>query len=210
MFEYATMFWPVHCGLSGEKRHVLPLAAPIRSFIMQKRVGNAFTRWMEEARTLAKSLGMGDPLARKLRHCFCSPPNPFFLACVFGLSEVVERSSVSITDSSESGLGGLHLASMYGHEKVVQILLGKGAGADSKDTYGRTPLFYAAENGHSKVVKVLLDHDKDIEISAEILATAASVSRRQVNQEENVLAILLSRDGEIQISPDVMWQAVSK
>jgi hypothetical protein len=56
MIEYATMFWPVHCGLSGDKRTVPPLAPPISSFIMQRRVGNAFRAWMEDARAVAKSL----------------------------------------------------------------------------------------------------------------------------------------------------------
>jgi hypothetical protein len=148
-----------------------------------------------------------DPLSAKLRHCFCSPPSPFFLTCVFGLHEVVERSSVSDTARCESGFGGLHLASTYGHERVVRVLLGKGAGADSKDTYGRTPLYYAAENGHSKVIKVLLNQDKDIEITSEILVKAANASQKQ---EENVLELLLRRDGKIQISQDVLFAAISK
>lgn len=207
MIEYATMFWPVHCGLSGEKRDIPPLAPPISTFIMQRRVGNAFKAWMEDARALAKSLGVLDPLAAKLRDCFCSPPSPFFLACVFGLHEVVERISVSDTTRCESGFGGLHLASKYGHEQVVQVLLGKGASANSKDAYGRTPLYYAAENGYSKIIEVLLNHDKDIEITPDILSKAAYAS---LKQQENVLELLLHRDGKIQISQAVLSAAIGK
>jgi hypothetical protein len=207
MIEYATIFWPVHCAVSGEKRAVPPLEPPIASFIMQRRVGNAFRSWMEDARALAKSLGGLDPLAAKLRHSFCSPPNPFFLACVFGLDEVVGHSSLPDMARCESGFGGLHLASMYGHEQVVRVLLGKGASADSKDTYGRTPLYYAAENGHSKVIEVLLNQDKDIEITPEILVKAAHAPQ---TQEKKVLELLLSRDGKIQLSPAVLLAAISE
>ena len=162
---------------------------------------------MEDARALAKSLGVRDPLAVKLRNCFCSPPSPFFLACVFGLDEVVGRSGLPDTARCESGFGGLHLASMYGHEQVVRVLLEKGASAGSKDTYGRTPLYYAAENGHSEVIEALLNQDKDIEISPEILVKAAYAPRQQ---EKKVLELLLSRNGKIQISSAVLMAAIGK
>jgi ankyrin repeat protein len=34
----------------------------------------------------------------------------------------------------------------------VRLLLEKGASLESKDRYGRTPLWWAAENGHDGVV----------------------------------------------------------
>jgi ankyrin repeat protein len=50
------------------------------------------------------------------------------------------------------------LASYFGHEAVVKLLLATGkVDVDSKDTgYGRTPLSWAAEEGHEAVVKLLL------------------------------------------------------
>ena len=37
----------------------------------------------------------------------------------------------------------------------MKLLLEKGAEPNSKDKYGRTPLYLAAENGHEAVVKLL-------------------------------------------------------
>ena len=51
----------------------------------------------------------------------------------------------------------LHWAAFYGHERVVQRLLEKGADVDSRDRYGHTPLSWAAWNGHEAVVKLLLE-----------------------------------------------------
>ena len=65
----------------------------------------------------------------------------------------------------------------------------------------RTPLYYAAENGYSKVIKVLFNHNKDIEITPDILSKAAYAS---LKQQENVLELLLHRDGKIQISQAVL------
>jgi ankyrin repeat protein len=43
---------------------------------------------------------------------------------------------------------------------VVKLLLAQdGVDPDSKDTSGRTPLSWAAENGHEAVVKLLQSND---------------------------------------------------
>jgi hypothetical protein len=51
---------------------------------------------------------------------------------------------------------GLHLAAYFGLEYMVRALLSRKQCPYAQDTNGRTPLFYAAENGHAAVVKFLL------------------------------------------------------
>jgi ankyrin repeat domain-containing protein 50 len=56
-------------------------------------------------------------------------------------------------------LTGLIIASYFGLERVVKLLL-EIDGVDlnsTDDTYGRSALSWAAENGHEAVVKLLLN-----------------------------------------------------
>ncbi|OAL04266.1 hypothetical protein IQ06DRAFT_96048 [Phaeosphaeriaceae sp. SRC1lsM3a] len=54
---------------------------------------------------------------------------------------------------------GLHLTAYFGTIEIAVTIV-HGADPDSKDTDGRTPLSWAAENGHESVVKLLLDTGK--------------------------------------------------
>ncbi|CZR69583.1 uncharacterized protein PAC_19483 [Phialocephala subalpina] len=51
---------------------------------------------------------------------------------------------------------GLHLAAYFGVDEAVQFLIGSDS-PDPEDSYGRTPLSWAAGSGHEAVVKQLLD-----------------------------------------------------
>jgi hypothetical protein len=64
---------------------------------------------------------------------------------------------------SPTKLNNLHLAAIFGHQGVVSQLLAAGADAESKDSYGQTPLSWAAESGYEAVVKLLLAAGADVE-----------------------------------------------
>lgn len=56
---------------------------------------------------------------------------------------------------------GMHLAAYFGLEAVIQPLLASAQfDVDPTDGYGRTPLWWAAENGHEGIVKLLLATEK--------------------------------------------------
>jgi ankyrin repeat protein len=70
----------------------------------------------------------------------------------FGYSQVVPKQMI-----------GVHLAAYFGLKEAMIALLKNGHDLDSEDTYGQTPLSWAAENGHEAVVKLLLEKGADLE-----------------------------------------------
>ena len=60
-----------------------------------------------------------------------------------------------VATQDEDGRTALHLAAMYGHDNVVEMLLEAKADLSTQDKWGRTVLHMAAENGYDKVVKML-------------------------------------------------------
>ncbi|CAF3544215.1 unnamed protein product [Fusarium graminearum] len=61
---------------------------------------------------------------------------------------------------------GLHLAGFFGLSKAADKLIRLGHSPDLKDTYSRTPLWYAAQNGHKAVVKLLVVAGADVNTAA--------------------------------------------
>ncbi|KAJ5656515.1 hypothetical protein N7507_008465 [Penicillium longicatenatum] len=55
------------------------------------------------------------------------------------------------------------VSSYFGLEAVVMVLFERDAEFESEDSYGRTPLLWAARNGHETIVKLLLEKGAKLE-----------------------------------------------
>jgi ankyrin repeat protein len=60
---------------------------------------------------------------------------------------------------------GVHVAGVFGLKEKMAFLFKNRHDPDSKDSYGRTPLSRAAENGHEAVAKLLLEKGAELESS---------------------------------------------
>ncbi|UKZ78861.1 hypothetical protein TrVFT333_006607 [Trichoderma virens FT-333] len=77
-------------------------------------------------------------------------------ASIQALFVVKESGKPHYSQNVPKGMVGLHLAAYFGIEKAVQVPLDL-HGWDPEDSYNRTPLSWAAENGHEAVVRLLLN-----------------------------------------------------
>jgi ankyrin repeat protein len=199
MDDYATIYWPLHCQLSGENRSKGELKSLLKSFLPQRKVSTAFSKWMDAARIAIGTPSRRVTLEVELQFSLCSPPKPFFLACVFNLIELVERDSSSVKEKNEQGLTGLHIACSYGYDEIVRLLLYRGAEIIDTDVFGQTPLTYALQSGHVKIVEMLLDHYKNIKITDELMYYSF-----RDGDDTKMLELLLDRDDTLIISEDLL------
>ncbi|KAM3149290.1 hypothetical protein ABEW05_010451 [Botrytis cinerea] len=89
------------------------------------------------------------------------------------------------------------IASYFGLNEIVKLLLERGADIESKDSkYGQTPLLWAAENGHDTVVKLLLEKGADIESKDRNGQTPLLLAA--INGHDAVVKLLLEKDADIE------------
>jgi ankyrin repeat protein len=72
---------------------------------------------------------------------------------------------INLNIQNHKGETPLHLACLFGHIKIVHLLLREGIDLTLKDCNGFTALHNACNNGHLLVVKALLDWANDTNIS---------------------------------------------
>jgi ankyrin repeat protein len=79
--------------------------------------------------------------------------------------EAVDEAPEVATARAGDGFTALHLAAWFGHAKVAELLLTKGADAEAvaENGTGLRPLHSAAAGGHLVIAHLLLDRGVDIE-----------------------------------------------
>lgn len=93
-------------------------------------------------------------------------------------------------------MSGLHLAAYFGIDSVIQHLLEK-FDPNSRDSYNRTPLSWAAKNGHEAVVRLLISTGK-VEIDSRDKNNRTPLSLAAKNGHEAVVKVLLST-GQVKV-----------
>lgn len=90
-----------------------------------------------------------------------TPQAMMFLRNASHLAASVQALWYTDTQSADSWdvqgeVAALHIAAFFGLTDIVSSLLFEGADASARDSFGTTPLIYAASKGHADVVDILL------------------------------------------------------
>ncbi|KAI5460980.1 hypothetical protein BGZ63DRAFT_455093 [Mariannaea sp. PMI_226] len=94
-------------------------------------------------------------------------------------------------------LTDLMVASHYGHDAIVKLLLDKGANIEAVDKYKETPLSWAIENGHEAIVKLLLEKGANIEVMDNHDRTL--LYRAIENGHEAIVKLLLEKVSNVEV-----------
>ena len=173
--DYATWYWMVLCQNIDVTQQ---LADKVKSFLFQNGTAtSSFNRWRLAAIDIGRNINnhvglrIGDNIwdhQIKIRTACSSPPTPFFLACAFGWSSIIDfitaTSKSMLIQQNHDQLTGLHIAALFGHFDIVERLLIAGSDVNIQDYEKNTALHVAAENGRFKIVEHLLAAGVDFNI----------------------------------------------
>ncbi len=88
------------------------------------------------------------------------------LACQYGDEEEVRKTLLEVPwlarVSDTNGFTPLHVAALWGHVDIVQMLLKHKADPNAHNNAGMAPLHGAAMAGHMEVVQLLLEHGAEV------------------------------------------------
>ena len=91
----------------------------------------------------------------------------------------------------------IHVAALFGHEEIIQLLLSHRANVNSRDRIDSTPLYYASQEGHFASVMTLLHAGADT-LLPDIYGSLPIHKAAERNHSE-VVRILIKKGG---CSPD--------
>lgn len=134
------------------------------------------------------------------RRSGASKMSPLLWAAYYGTKDVAKIPSESDEiDSYSRGAGGdsaLSLAARQGHERIVELLLKRGAEADSKDLAGCTPLMSATYCGHVGVVRLLLKTGR-VDVNSRNVNMETALLLAAKRGHEAILKLLLEEEVEV-------------
>ena len=130
---------------------------------------------------------------------------PLMLAAARGHSDILlclinHGADLNKTKFNVHKRTALHYAIEYGHLKVVELLLSKGAGIDVEDEDGHTPLMLAALRGHSDILLCLINQGDDLNKTNRRKRTALHYASESGNLE--VVELLLSKGTGIDVEDE--------
>ena len=100
-------------------------------------------------------------------HWHLAGADSFVVACYLGHDSIVKSSLRPATnlETDHATIEGTVLASAakYGHHAVVDTLISRGASINTRNSKGRTPLYYGVESGNETVINSLLQAGASID-----------------------------------------------
>jgi ankyrin repeat protein len=127
---YSMLYWPVHCSKSQAASNT-ELRESIERFMFDdSRPSISFEDWVSDAWNLSQYSGTsGDDLFQRIGATASTSSSPFFLACCFGMTWILERLLAcgyrDWDEKNKRSESGIYLAARWGSVEALSWLLDK-------------------------------------------------------------------------------------
>jgi hypothetical protein len=102
---------------------------------------------------------------------------------------------------------GIHLAAYFGMDELIKILLMHGYPPHPKDSYGQTPLLWAAKRGNEDALRLLLEQEM-VERDSTDGSGRTALSWAAGNGHDDVVRLLLEEGSDINAKDNDGWAAL--
>lgn len=192
-YHYGALYWAEHFRLAGATSGTDELFQTLKEFVFNDdEISLSFIGWIDDIREFSKALSRDHPLKTATGAAPSANYSPLFIACAFGLSDLIDEISrvqgFDWNEKNDLGHTGIYLASITGRESVVRSLIEFGADVNASGGKYGSPLQAACFAGHVGVVQQLITRGADPQLSG--LFDNALVASLMGSHEDIALMIL--------------------
>lgn len=190
--RYAAEYWMRHA--TAAERH-------------SETVRTLATKFFSSRGAYKACIELYDPTGVYLR--WYSLPPTLYYASYAGLFFITKMLLENGADHHKGGRSrhwsALHAASKIGHERIVRMLLNKGADVNAK-TLSETALYTASENGHERIVQILLEKGADVDAKGSYSVTPLYIA--SYRGYDGIVKMLLEKGADVNIKGGLFTTAL--
>jgi ankyrin repeat protein len=186
LVEYSCEWWTTHYSLSqgvGEENTFQDALA------LYNTEGEAFKFWFNVF------------WAKTRQYDRANDMTPIRLAAMSNhdkvLDHFLDKTGMDLHAKDEAGRTALYWASELGHDKILQMLVDRGADVNAQGGYYGSVLRAASAQGHEKVVQMLLDAGADVNAQDEHYGSALRAASAQGH--DKIVQMLLDRGADVNV-----------
>jgi len=206
-YDYAIVYWPVHCVQSGTYRRQGKLGKLFNDFIYDKKYRGWLNLWEESFSEMGLD-GKGDSadskLGQQLSDCESRWPSPIcqiFLACAFGFMEVLQNGRhLEEKDWKKKNYRGqdpFNIAVRHGQRDIVEHLA-TSSGLESAD---EGSLIAAVSMSHKKMASYLLEQNPQLSITKGVIEVAVE------NADFDTVEFLIKKTDRVEVTTELINSA---
>ncbi|KAL8367908.1 hypothetical protein RB599_003702 [Gaeumannomyces hyphopodioides] len=174
---YAIRFWMLHAS-KAEVSEDHDVVKACLAFLQDKET----FKWVDKVKILGRD---GNTVVW----------TPLVAACAGGFELAANRLLNPVNLQGKTLNSALYAASLQGHEKITQLLVGAGADVNAQGGVYGNALLAASEGGHENVARLLLDAGADVNAQGGHYGNALQAA--SINGHENVARLLLDAGADV-------------